>query len=40
MQVKTKETFSSRFIYLLYVSIVYLSSDTPEEGVRSPYGWL
>jgi hypothetical protein len=27
-------------IYLLYISTLYLSSDTPEEGVRSHYGWL
>jgi hypothetical protein len=25
---------------LLYVSTLSLSSDTPEEGVRSHYGWL
>jgi hypothetical protein len=29
-----------RFIYLLYVSTLQLSSDTQEEGIRSPYGWL
>jgi hypothetical protein len=28
------------FIYLLYLSTPYLSSDTPEEGVRSHYIWL
>ena len=27
-------------IYLLYVNTLWLSSDTPEEGVRSCYGWL
>jgi hypothetical protein len=31
-------------IYFLFIFIVYkyteLSSDTPEEGVRSHYGWL
>jgi hypothetical protein len=27
-------------IYLLYVSTLKLSSDTPEEGARSRYGWL
>jgi hypothetical protein len=29
-----------RFIYLLYVSTLQLSSDTPKEGVRFYYGWL
>jgi hypothetical protein len=28
------------FIHLLYVSTLQLSSDTPEEGIRSHYGWL
>ena len=28
------------FTYLLYVSTLSLSSDTPEESVRSRYGWL
>ena len=32
--------FFLRFIYLLYVSTLLLSSDTPEEGVRTHYGWL
>ena len=32
--------FFLRFIYLLYVSTLYLSSDTPEEGIRSCYTWL
>jgi hypothetical protein len=32
--------FFLRFVYLLYVSTLWLSSDTPEEGVRSHYGWL
>jgi hypothetical protein len=27
-------------IYLLYVSTLSLSSYTPEEDVRSHYGWL
>jgi len=27
-------------IYLLYMSTLSLSSDTPEEGIRSPYRWL
>jgi hypothetical protein len=27
-------------IYLLHVRILQLSSDTPEEGVRSHYRWL
>jgi hypothetical protein len=26
-------------IYLLYVSTLWLSSDTPEQGIRSHYGW-
>jgi hypothetical protein len=29
--------FFFRFIYLLYVRTLYLSSDTPEEGVRYHY---
>ena len=32
--------FFLRFIYLLYVNTLQQSSDTPEEGVRSRYGWL
>ena len=32
--------FFKRFIYLLYVSTLQLSSDAPEEGVRSHYRWL
>jgi hypothetical protein len=32
--------FKKRFIDLLYESTLWLSSDTPEEGVRSYYGWL
>jgi hypothetical protein len=32
--------FFLRFIYLLYVSTLWLSSDTPEEGIRSCYRWL
>jgi len=32
--------FFFRFIYLLYINTLYLSSDTPEEGLRSHYGWL
>jgi hypothetical protein len=31
---------SGQKIYLLYLSTMYLSSDAPEEGVRSHYGWL
>jgi len=27
-------------IYLLYISTLLLSSDTPEEGIRSHYRWL
>jgi hypothetical protein len=38
--IKNQVTFFFRFIYLLYVSTLLLSSDTPEEGVRSRYGWL
>jgi hypothetical protein len=38
-------TFSSfkkkeLFIYFMDVSILYLSSDTPEESIRSHYRWL
>ena len=32
--------FLLRFIYLLYVSPLQLSSDTPEKGVRSHHRWL
>jgi hypothetical protein len=32
--------FMYLFIYLLYVSTLSLSSDTPEEGVRFRYRWL
>jgi hypothetical protein len=32
--------FFLRFIYFMYVSTLSLSSDTPEEGIRSHYGWL
>jgi hypothetical protein len=28
------------FYLLLYLSTLQLSSGTPEEGVRSRYGWL
>jgi hypothetical protein len=28
------------YYYLLSVSTLYLSSDTPEEGIRSHYRWL
>lgn len=28
------------FIYSPYMSTLQLSSDTPEKGVRSHYGWL
>jgi hypothetical protein len=35
-----KILFIYLFIYLLYVSTLSLSSDTPEEGVRFRYGWL
>jgi hypothetical protein len=29
--------FFLRFIYFMYMSILLLSSDTPEEGIRSHY---
>jgi hypothetical protein len=29
-----------RFIYFMYMSMPLLSSDTPEEGIRSHYRWL
>jgi hypothetical protein len=29
-----------KFIYLIYVSILSLSSDTPEEGIGAHYRWL
>lgn len=32
--------FLKRFIYFMYMSTLWLSSDTPEEGVRSHYRWL
>ena len=32
--------FKKRIIYLLFVSTLSLSSDTPEEGVRPHYRWL
>jgi hypothetical protein len=32
--------FKDLFIYFIYMSILSLSSDTPEEGVRSHYRWL
>jgi len=28
------------FIYLMYVGALLLSSDTPEEAIRSHYKWL
>jgi hypothetical protein len=28
------------YIYFMYMSTLYLSSDTPEEGIRSHYRWL
>jgi hypothetical protein len=36
----TSNNFFFLKIYLLYVSTLKLSSDTPEEGARSRYGWL
>jgi len=35
-----KFLFLLRFIYLFYVGTLLLSSDTPEEGIRSHYRWL
>jgi hypothetical protein len=32
--------FYDVFIYFIYVSMLLLCSDTPEEGVRSHYRWL
>jgi len=32
--------FFLRFIYLLYLNTLSLSSDTPEEGIGSHYRWL
>jgi hypothetical protein len=32
--------FKVYFIYLIYVSTLSLSSDTPEEGAGSHYRWL
>jgi hypothetical protein len=32
--------FKDLFIYFMYMSTPLLSSDTPEEGVRSHYQWL
>jgi hypothetical protein len=28
------------FMYFMYMSTLLLSSDTPEEGIGSLYGWL
>jgi hypothetical protein len=32
--------FKKKIYLLLYLSTLKLSSDAPEEGVRSHYGWL
>jgi hypothetical protein len=32
--------FFKKRIYFMYVSTLSMSSDTPEEGVRSHYRWL
>jgi hypothetical protein len=32
--------FFLRFVYLLYISTLLLSSDIPEEAIRSHYRWL
>jgi hypothetical protein len=29
-----------KIIYCMYMCILSISSDTPEEGIRSHYGWL
>ena len=31
--------FYDLFNYFMYVSTLFLSSDTPEEGIRSHYRW-
>jgi hypothetical protein len=35
-----KDLFIYLFIYLLHISTLQLSSDTPEVRIRSHYGWL
>jgi hypothetical protein len=37
---RTHEFFSIFLKYSMYVSTLSLSSDTPEEGIRSHYRWL
>jgi hypothetical protein len=32
--------FFKRFLFIIMISTLLLSSDTPEEGVRSHYKWL
>jgi hypothetical protein len=32
--------FKDLFIYFMYMSTPLLSSDTPEEGIRSHHRWL
>jgi hypothetical protein len=32
--------FKDLFIYFTYMSALLLSSDTPEEGIRSCFRWL
>ena len=32
--------YLEQVIYLMYMSTLSLSSDTPEEGIRSLYRWL
>jgi hypothetical protein len=32
--------FFFKDLFIIYVSTLKLSSDTPEEEVRSHYGWL
>ena len=34
------EFFKFLFICFMYAGILSLSSDTPEEGIRSHYRWL
>jgi hypothetical protein len=33
-------SYTLEIIYIIYVGILWLSSDTPEEGIGSLYRWL
>jgi hypothetical protein len=33
-------TLAQRFLVIIISKYTVASSDTPEEGIRSPYGWL